>query len=1198
MVWPFFPIEEEPAGVRSPKHNLLETEEEVEKTVEEALECDYERDCTTLYKAIENAVDQKDFEPIIKFLDTGYWSGSFFKDSVSPADQAKTWVTRFDNEDTNKVKWSQLPLHLAIVCDAPSSIIGRLVKLYPQALRCTDDQHMLPLHLALRHGADDEIIAFLLIRFPDAVNAKGKNGRSAVDCSMRAKDKLRGKILEIFVEKTKSKSHSSLSKENKVLKGAIEKGNVQIDELKLEVDSFRADHDNLKNLKNTVETDLLMKIQELEQAKTEMEAELADKIDKLESAKILHDMDVQKKSEELAKIKMDFEDLEMKAKEEETSLRRELDSVQELVKTSASPQDWNRLKNEVGQLQAYRLQSTKSDVKDKIALLKGDLDHAMQASKKSETRNSELKRNMERELTLLKHTIQKLEKSESTAKTSSELLDLRNEVDQLKKELQDRSEASRTKLDLVVLKKAMEVELRHTEGKTSDQIARLQKVILETNTDKLETKTNTELKAMKAELESLKSEMSTRELHSKATRDVDSLQVALESKLVKADQKSRKELEQMKKTVDSLSNTLKSNHSNDEMIAIKADLEDLKDQLKKKDATSKIVQETQIIKKSLEAELKKSEGKTQAELLKLKTSINDLYFKALENKDVSELAAIKSELVTFKEQLKVVEKASRTQTELDELKKSLAEELKQTNGRTEEELFSMKKAVDEINLEQQASKALKETLEAEIKAVNGKTQLELLEMKRTIDAIDLQQLEVRNKSEWDKMQLEIGQLKDELNSKKNVQVLKTEKEISEIKKVIDELAAKQAQSGENPSHDALESLAALRMEMDEMKADLKNKAIDANNLIQEIELLKQDGQKHKAGLKKFFSKRISSWTHPKLQDMASVDETDERSLYKADSDAIPTFRPPSLTARRYTSMLARASSKDSIVRSASSSSEETQQPKDGEQPLVTIERRGSTSSRMSKKSTTSSNRPPLAPSSKAVAQAPIVETVHSTDASTKDCCSLPPKATSGIDKMSAYRQGVSPEITTKAKEESFPVIEASATEQEVVLDAKSNKKIEDAVAAAKQAETSTIATIAAGSTSPRSKVFDHSDTGSISSAGQYEERDESPPSPSRTASNETNDANAKDDTASVATTTSSKGGMFFKRIRSPPKTSLFRKVKSMVDPSTLSKSEHKSVKNSSEAAAAAALEIPAYPVVRTQSKALISENGDVELETL
>jgi hypothetical protein len=151
------------------------------------------------------------------------------------------------------------PMHLAITCGTPASAIGRLFKLYPQALRCTDDQHMLPLHLALSHNSDDEIVAYLLMQVLDTVNAKGKNGRTAIDCALRSKDKLRGKIIENFVEKTKGKRSATAAKEHNVLK------------LELKKKQFELEY--LKKMIWTVENDLLLKIQELEATKDEFEAD-------------------------------------------------------------------------------------------------------------------------------------------------------------------------------------------------------------------------------------------------------------------------------------------------------------------------------------------------------------------------------------------------------------------------------------------------------------------------------------------------------------------------------------------------------------------------------------------------------------------------------------------------------------------------------------------------------------------------------------------------------------------------------------------------------------------------------------------------------------------------------------------------------------------------------------------------------------
>lgn len=73
---------------------------------EKAHERVYDKNCTTLFKNIE----QEEWGSVTCFLKTGLWPGAFFADSSAPSVQARTWVNRFDPDDPDKLKWSQLPL--------------------------------------------------------------------------------------------------------------------------------------------------------------------------------------------------------------------------------------------------------------------------------------------------------------------------------------------------------------------------------------------------------------------------------------------------------------------------------------------------------------------------------------------------------------------------------------------------------------------------------------------------------------------------------------------------------------------------------------------------------------------------------------------------------------------------------------------------------------------------------------------------------------------------------------------------------------------------------------------------------------------------------------------------------------------------------------------------------------------------------
>ena len=210
------------------------------KKYDGAPECNYEKNCTVLYRRIEG----EQWEAIIEFLDTGLWPTIWLFPihvGLSPAQSAMTWVTKFDPNNGTSIRWSQLPLHLALVCGAPFSVVRRLVEVYPAALRYADDRGLLPIHLALYHDASDDILAYLLLKFPDSLHRRAPTDRSPIDCALRGHNKVRGKILQIFVNKYKTKTDTEAENRQKkieavnrlkLLKKALEASNKKKEEEK------------------------------------------------------------------------------------------------------------------------------------------------------------------------------------------------------------------------------------------------------------------------------------------------------------------------------------------------------------------------------------------------------------------------------------------------------------------------------------------------------------------------------------------------------------------------------------------------------------------------------------------------------------------------------------------------------------------------------------------------------------------------------------------------------------------------------------------------------------------------------------------------------------------------------------------------------------------------------------------------------
>ena len=178
-----------------------EEEEEEDDTV--MLECDYDTCPTKLYQSVED----KKWEEIAFFLDTGSWNNTLWlacggiwggNEPDPPRVEARTWVTALDSN--GRVRWCQLPLHAAITFQAPLSIVQKLLEVYPKSARCADDQGLLPLHYAFRFGAPDDVVGCILQAFPQAIRKRAAKNRLPLDLAPFSSKPERGYIIDRFVD--------------------------------------------------------------------------------------------------------------------------------------------------------------------------------------------------------------------------------------------------------------------------------------------------------------------------------------------------------------------------------------------------------------------------------------------------------------------------------------------------------------------------------------------------------------------------------------------------------------------------------------------------------------------------------------------------------------------------------------------------------------------------------------------------------------------------------------------------------------------------------------------------------------------------------------------------------------------------------------------------------------------------------------
>lgn len=127
----------------------------------EDLICDYDQNVTTLYELLESS----------------QWDQARLRCRTHPQ-ETQTWIVR---RDATCTRWKLLPLHAAVIFQAPAAVIESLLQEYPIAAGKRDDQGMLPLHLAFRHKQEESMLELLLIQFPQAVVMKDRRDRLPLD---------------------------------------------------------------------------------------------------------------------------------------------------------------------------------------------------------------------------------------------------------------------------------------------------------------------------------------------------------------------------------------------------------------------------------------------------------------------------------------------------------------------------------------------------------------------------------------------------------------------------------------------------------------------------------------------------------------------------------------------------------------------------------------------------------------------------------------------------------------------------------------------------------------------------------------------------------------------------------------------------------------------------------------------------------
>ncbi|GKY91444.1 hypothetical protein MPSEU_000116700 [Mayamaea pseudoterrestris] len=159
------------------------------------LDCDYDNNPTVLYDLVESSA----------------WDKVRLRCRTHP-EEVRTWIIRRNPDGT--LRWRLLPLHAAIIFQAPSTVVSTLLERYPVAAMRRDDHGMLPLHLAFRHKQEDEgLLELLLLEHPKAVHEEDRRHRIPL---MHGKESMfTAKLMKLYANAAMSTVNNNSSSPSK-----------------------------------------------------------------------------------------------------------------------------------------------------------------------------------------------------------------------------------------------------------------------------------------------------------------------------------------------------------------------------------------------------------------------------------------------------------------------------------------------------------------------------------------------------------------------------------------------------------------------------------------------------------------------------------------------------------------------------------------------------------------------------------------------------------------------------------------------------------------------------------------------------------------------------------------------------------------------------------------------------------------------
>ena len=767
-------------------------------------ECDYERNCTPLFVKIE----ERDWESITAFLDTGFWPYHFSKDAQSPDRQVRTWVTRLEDpyNKASGIKWSQLPLHLAIVMGAPIDILRRLVDHFPASVRCTDDEQMLPLHLALRHVAPDEVVEYLYDIFPQAVLAKAgpPRHRTALVNALRTRKQTRVKMIAAFCTIYQRTTEGD-TMESRDITDMPTKLAQLIEALsafkETELDTFHKQLIQLEADKNRTELDLENTAQELNRVQqflesTAQELERAHKNKELCSSLKLNETFLSREELQTSPTNdLHFEAIEderismLEASKDELTtadlrmtetfvlLRSDFVALEDaIVRANRGTENLVAFSVEVERLKENCFQHAQEHTLTEMKALMTILEHDVNNTDEDEA-ESELQERLQAMQEILAEFNSQLEKP-----SPQELYKIKGKFDVFSKELVLKRFKSKVLQELDMLRRLLESALQSTEDMEEKDLEELSQLVPQLLSQKLEGSSLDELVTLNDKARAVKQSVQTTGFLLQTKRDLKEIHGLVQELLQTSDDHTKSDFERMASALEKLPTP---GGNADGRIEPRSTIS--KEELRQMEVVARLKHELQ----SLRAEME-NDGDNPHE-----KDANDPLKSTTELRNYDDLTAMAKELQNLKMSSQKKKELAQTKTKLNQMRSILSRQLRHSDGKCKSTVNAMKKDLDRLYSMRRKAKKHPEKME-EIKSnmesltfhmaeaedvINTKAQLEELKqgvdqaydmaaegdlkeelgvMKATLSKINLNEVEVHDDQEWAMLKKEIRRLEKEL----------------------------------------------------------------------------------------------------------------------------------------------------------------------------------------------------------------------------------------------------------------------------------------------------------------------------------------------------------------------------------------------------------------------------------------------------